>query len=230
MTARKWALVRASLRAPQDPTRCVWSDFQGPWEKQTPIGQAHVATNAGITDDYNLSYTDNLYVNFGGSSASNGPFSGVGNLTLSYSWGISGGATLGGTSAGYRNYLGSQYLWQRYFQNGAASCPWYYYKEQSVQGFQNVLTEGDAGFDPFGGCKDRSPNVILQPHSHWGYDRGKAQSENIGTTVFGMGIVAGDGFTSDVNQTWTADSSAPYSYICGYGNPTTASVLWDTLG
>jgi hypothetical protein len=45
-----------------------------------------------------------------------------------------------------------------------------------------------------------------------------------------MGIVAGDGFTSDVFQNWVATSSAPYSYICGHGDPTAASVLWDTLG
>src|ERR1022692_2330621 len=114
MSARRWASVTALMRAPAwapaDTTRCVWSDYQGSWEKVTPIGQAHVAANAGITVDYELNYTDNLYVNFGGASASNGPFSGVGNITLSENFGISGGATFGGTSAGLRNYLGSQYL------------------------------------------------------------------------------------------------------------------------
>lgn len=114
MSARRWASVTALMRAPAwapaDTTRCVWSDYQGSWEKVTPIGQAHVAANAGITVDYELNYTDNLYVNFGGASAGNGPFSGVGNITLSENFGISGGATFGGTSAGLRNYLGSQYL------------------------------------------------------------------------------------------------------------------------
>jgi hypothetical protein len=97
------------------------------------------------------------------------------------------------------------------------------------EGLQNVISQGDAGFDPFGGCKNQPFEVTLQASRYWGYDRGKAQSENIGTAVFGMGIVAGDGFTSDVNQKWTSTASAPTSYICGYGDPTTASVLWNTF-
>jgi hypothetical protein len=225
MSMRQWRLVDGT----RDPTVCHWSRTGGPWEKTTPIGQAHVATSAKITDEYELSYTDDLYVDFGGSSSFNGGFQAVGHIQLDYHWGTTGGGTLGGTSAGFSKYLASQYKWQRYFNNGAASCPWYYYREQSVEGFQNILREKKAPYDPFGGCKHHPLEVTLEAGFHWGRDRGKSQTVSVGTTAFGMGIVGGDGFTNDVNQDWTAKAGAPTSYICGKGDPTSARILWDTL-
>ncbi len=227
MTARMLASSRSVT--PADNTNCIWTAIGNSWEKTDPLGEGHVATDAGITDYYNLNYTNDVTMNFGGSSDEAGPFSLEGNVSLSDSWGDTGGLTLGGTSAGFHNYLGEQALWQRYFQNGAANCPTYYYKERDVQDYQNVLPEGDAGYDPFGGCENHSPEITLAPSGDWGMDRGQAESVSIGTFAYGMGISGSDGFTSDVNQHWSATSSAPYSYLCGYGNPASASVIWDTL-
>jgi hypothetical protein len=62
-----------------------------------------------------------------------------------------------------------------------------------------------------------------------GVDRGTADTVNVGTFAYGLAISGGDGFTTDVSHDWVSTSSAPTTYICGYGDPTTASVLWNTL-
>jgi len=196
------------------------------WENYTQLGELHVANVTDASAKYeDITTADNsISVGYSG-SGDNGSFTGDGTLTLSNSIGTDGYINRG--SGYHKNVRGHIYYDEVQFYAG--TCPYgygyYIFPESSV----GDVTDGvdDAPVNPYGSCgADPNGDATVGPNGGWGRDRSSARTYDGATNILGFSISSENGFTTDVNESWTAGATA--TYVCGDQSPVQYSgVFWN---
>ncbi len=211
-----------------DVVLCDYAPYNSEFEKQTIIGQVHVAKQAGMTEDFNYGTNADSTISVGVSKDVSSNFTASGTLTLSNPISTSAGFTAG---EGTVQHVLSQIYFQEYKDNGAPACnsnQVYKTEPAGATGSAFLSTATPPAENPYGTCtSDPYGYVTVQAKTgHWGSDFGTAETENVATTFYGMNFAATSGYSTDLYDEY--HNGTPGSqFLCGTNNMPDVHVLFN---
>ena len=209
------------------PYPCNWSKYGSLQNRDTNIGQVHVADRSGVTDEYTFIQEDDSTLTVGLSFDPSTNYSADGSITLTDSLGSTGRKTW---AKGALVYVQTLIYYQRYKNNGAISCPSTPYQVRADHAAGNVGTgSGTPASSPWGNCtNDPNGSFRLEQNSGWSLDRGRSATVNGAAMYGGLDISASTGFTSHILEDYEASATAGKSYVCGSTSLPDVPIIYNT--
>jgi hypothetical protein len=217
------------------PPECSWTEYGGQTDKTTRIGEVHVASATGVADTFEFRTENDQTISWGVTAT--GPTSGWlvgGTESLTNSLRAGGGQTFGPGTVSYVTTTG---YYQEYRGIGVSGgCDGFddAFRTDEV-GTSDVVDSGSGkpARSPYkGGCVNDPLKTPLQKNSTWYYDDGLAKTYGDAATAFGFSFSDSDGFTMDVEHSYSTTSNSPTTWLCGVpgDQPTDTPVLYNTTG
>jgi hypothetical protein len=226
MTTSLRHAIKAAREVPDAPIPCGWVANGAPVEDPTRIGEVHVDQDSGSTDTFKYVVQADSSISVG-ISATDGNFGADGSAQVSNTFSGSGSFNNG---AGTLIYANADFYYQKYSNNGSVACGTARYKVQAASAvgdaFQGIHAPPS---NPYGSCHANDPNGYAQASSGGGTfdsDRGRASSYTGIATVFGFSFGGTTGFSNDIYQDYTNNSSKT-QYYCGASTMPDVAVIYN---
>jgi hypothetical protein len=207
---------------------CGYAPYDSEFEKETVIGQVHVAKQAGMTEEFSYGTEADSSISVGISVDVSSNFTSSGTITLSNSISTKAGFT---ASEGTVQHVLSQIYYQEYKDNGAPACePDAVYKVEpaGATGSAFLSTATPPAENPYGTCtSDPYGYVTVQAKTGtWGSDFGQAETEGAATTIYGMNFAATSGYSKDLYDNYT-NGTPGSQFLCGTNNMPDVRVIFN---